>query len=164
MPKIFVLGLDMKRITFLIIVFIFTTGFFKSALEECADIESKDDRKFNKKVETERVKLTPKESNEQRRLRKIEYDKCDVLYKKIEGQNSNIGHDICIIGAKTTYNINYKWKIIRNISPEENKKKYKKFISQSLKKKMKDRDYEESYSYCVKYKKNNPEMFKAKYD
>ena len=29
----------MKRIPFLIIVFMLTTGFFKSALEECAEIQ-----------------------------------------------------------------------------------------------------------------------------
>ena len=72
----------MKRISFLIIVFIFTTGFFKSALEECADIAMKDAPQFNKTAETERIKLTPKESNEQRRLRKIAHNKCDLQHIK----------------------------------------------------------------------------------
>ena len=48
-----------------------TAGFFKSALEECADIYMKEVPQFNKTAETESIKLTPKESNEQRRLLKI---------------------------------------------------------------------------------------------
>ena len=144
----------------------FTTGFFKSALEECADIAMKDAPQFNKTAETERIKLTPKESNEQRRLRKIAYDKCDLQYKKKKDQTRNIKHTICSRAAMLDYDIDYKYKIIRNISPEENKKNYKKFISRSLKKKMNDTfsGYSHDYSECVKYKKYYPEMFKAKYD
>ena len=139
-----------------------TAGFFKSALEECADIAMKDAPQFNKTVETERIKLTPKESNEQRRLRKIAYDKCDLKYK----DKNSIGYSICSRAVKLDYNTNYKSKIIRNISPEENKKNYKKFISKSLKKKMNDTysGYAHDYSECVNYKKRYPEMFKAKYD
>ena len=38
----------MKRIPFLILVFMLTTGFFKSALEKCADIDIRDAPQFNK--------------------------------------------------------------------------------------------------------------------
>ncbi len=153
----------MKRIPFLILVFMLTTGFFKSALEECADIIIRDDYKFNKKEETISVKLTPKEIEEQKRLAKIEYSKC-LKYKKPMDEPLDIRYTICSRAAKLTSERDSKLKEIRKISPEENNKKYKKFISQSLKKKMKDVDYEKTYSYCVYYKKTKPEMFKAKYD
>ena len=136
-----------------------TAGFFKSALEECADIAMKDAPQFNKTAETESIKLTPKESNEQRRLLKIELKKCDLKSAK-----NDIRHTFCTSEAQNNHNAYYKWKIIRNISPEENQKAYKKFISKSLKKKMKDRSYSDYYANCIKYKKWNPELFKAKYD
>ena len=48
----------MKRISFLIIVFMFTTGFFKSALEECADIQMKQEKRYTKTGEYEWVDMT----------------------------------------------------------------------------------------------------------
>ncbi|MDC0031501.1 hypothetical protein OAI92_02935 [Candidatus Pelagibacter sp.] len=78
----------MKKIFFLIIVFIFSTAFFfKSDLEECADTDER---------------------------------------------------TVVLLG--------------------------KKFIKQSLKKKMRDDIYANLYEYCVNEKKRNPEVFKAKYD
>ena len=75
----------MKKISFLIIVFIFSTAFFfKSDLEECADTST-------------------------------------ALFTK-------------------------------------------SFTKQSLKKKMRDDSYAYIYGECVKEKKKNPEVFKAKYD
>ena len=64
-------------------------------------------------------------------------------------------------GPQTHKNI-----LIREITKKENDKKYNKFISQSLKKKMNDRSsgYPEEYSLCVNYKKSNPELFEAKYN
>ena len=128
-----------------------TTGFFKSALEECADIAMKDAHQFNKRVETKQIKLTPAESNKQRKLKKIASDKCDLKYK----DKNSFGYSMCSSAVNLDYNTNYKSKIIRNISPEENKRKYKKFISKSLKKKMNDTysGYSHKYSDCVNYKK-----------
>ena len=40
----------------------------------------------------------------------------------------------------------------------------KSFYKQSLKKKMRDDTYAYIYGECVKEKKKNPEVFKAKYD
>jgi|TARA_B100000315_G_scaffold119849_1_gene109769 hypothetical protein len=151
-----------KLLGILVLGFVFvltTAGFFKSDLEECADISMKDDWQFVQTSENERVDLTPQESNKQKKLLKIEIKNCDLKYK-----NKGIGHTMCVRAAKDIHNPNYKWKIIRNISPEENNKKYKKFISQSLKKKMKDPSYTRLYADCIKYKKWNPELFKAKYD
>ena len=139
-----------------------TAGFFKSALEECADIAMKDDPKFNKRVETKQIKLTSAESNKQRKLYKIARDKCDLKYK----DKNSFSHGMCSRAAGLVYNTDYKSKVIRDISPEENKRKYKKFISKSLKKKMNDTysGYAQEYSECVNYKKRSPELFKAKYD
>ena len=61
----------MKRISFLIIVFIFTTGFFKSALEECADIKARSFGHFNYQGEYEWVDMT--ESEKLIEKKKIQY-------------------------------------------------------------------------------------------
>ena len=87
-----------------------TTGFFKSALEECADIISRDDQKFNKKEETISVKLTPKEIEEQKRLAKIQYSKC-LKYKKPVGEPVDIKYSICSRAAKLTSERDSKLKI-----------------------------------------------------
>ena len=137
----------------------FTTGFFKSALEECADINMKKDWRFIQTSEKERIDLTHEESKKQKELLKTELYFCDTKYAI-----SDIRHTICTSTAQDNHNTNYKWKIIRKISPEENKKNYKKFISKSLKKKMKDPSYIRLYDNCVKYKKSKPEVFKAQYD
>ena len=52
----------MKRISFLILVFIFTTaGFFKSALEDCADIQMKQEVRFRQIGEYKTVEMTDSE-------------------------------------------------------------------------------------------------------
>jgi hypothetical protein len=49
----------MKKISFLVLVYFLTTaGFFKSALEDCADLRIREFSKFNKEKETKRVKLS----------------------------------------------------------------------------------------------------------
>ena len=136
-----------------------TAGFFKSALEECADIYMKEAWQFVQTSEKERINLTQEESRKQKKLLKIELKKCDLKSAK-----NDIRHTFCTSQAQNNHNAYYKWKITRKISPEENNKNYKKFISKSLKKKMKDRSYSDYYANCIKYKKWNPELFKAKYD
>ena len=65
---------------------------------------------------------------------------------------------------------------VRDIPKSENERKYKKYINMSLKKKLRFADsqgskdwlfgqtYEGHYLTCIKEKKNNPELFKGKYD
>ena len=56
----------MKKISFLVLVYFLTTaGFFKSALEDCADIKIKTWQRFNKTEETRKVKLTEIEQNKE---------------------------------------------------------------------------------------------------
>ena len=151
-----------KLLKILVLSFVFvltTAGLFKSALEECADISMKNDFRFNQKAEQERVELTVQESNKQKKLLKIAIKNCGLKWK-----NKNLSYDICVRVARDVHNTRYKWKIKRKISPEENMKKYKKFISQSLKNKMEDRYYYGNYAGCVEFRKNQPELFKAKYD
>ena len=52
---------------------------------------------------------------------------------------------------------------IRDITPEENLKKYRNFIKQSLKKKIELSGYENNYSICIKEQELNPKLFNAKY-
>ena len=135
-----------------------TAGFFKSALEECADIYMKEAWQFVQTSEKERINLTPEKSNKLKKLLAKAIKDCEIKYKK-----GDIRYTVCTSGAENDHSNNY-WRITRKISPEENNKNYKKFISKSLKKKMKDRSYSDYYANCIKYKKWNPELFKAKYD
>jgi len=148
----------MKRISFLIIVFMFTTGFFKSALENCADLRIREIPKFNKDKETKRVKLSETEQKKEDIKFKNEISACKKKFAK-----GDIKLTVCENHAQIWYS-SYKEEFIRNITPAENKKKYKKFISQSLKKKISDLTYENIYSQCIIYKKDSPELFKVKYD
>jgi hypothetical protein len=152
----------MKRIPFLILVFMLTTGFFKSALEKCADIDIRDAPQFNKNGIYKDVEM----SDAEKIVAKKYWEKRDKEYKKKINQR-DISLDIRFfieqhnLGPKTHKSI-----LVRKITKKENDKKHKKFISQSLKKKMNDRfsGYPEKYELCVNYKKFKPEMFKAKYD
>ena len=154
----------MKRISFLILVFILTTGFFKSALEECADILSREDSRFNQTQKFKKVELTNHEKIKVKRG--LERDRQECIKSKKSNPDSITTTVSCMIYKANRGTISTKWKNVKvgDISKRENQNLYKKFISQSLKKKMKDVDYEKTYSYCVYYKKTKPEMFKAKYD
>tara|TARA_B110000027_G_scaffold107218_1_gene114047 strand:+ start:41 stop:490 length:450 start_codon:yes stop_codon:yes gene_type:complete len=149
----------MKKISFLVLVYFLTTaGFFKSALEDCADLRIREFSKFNKEKETKRVKLSETEQKKEDIKFKNDISACKKKFAK-----GDIKLTVCENRAQIWYS-SYKEEFIRNITPEENKKKYKKFISQSLKKKISDLTYENIYSRCIIYKKDRPELFKVKYD
>ena len=150
----------MKKIPFLILVYFLTTaGFFKSALEECADIDIRDASQFNKNGIYKDVEMTDAE----KLIAKKKWEKRVEKYKLNKKNNRN---DIGFFIDSLTQSPTHKSVLVRKITKKENDKKHKKFISQSLKKKMNDRfsGYPEKYKLCVNYKKFNPEMFKAKYD
>ena len=149
----------MKKISFLVLVYFLTTaGFFKSALEDFADLRIREFSKFNKEKETKRVKLSETEQKKEDIKFKNDISECKKKFAK-----GDIKLTVCENRAQIWHSY-YKEEFIRNITPEENKKKYKKFISQSLKKKISDLTYENIYSQCIIYKKDSPELFKAKYD
>ena len=146
----------MKRILFLFIVFFFTTaGLFKSALEECADIQMKQEVRFRLIGEYKTVEMTDSE-------KLIARKKWEKAKKKYESNKRDIGFFIDYDSLE--YPPTKKSVKIRDISKQENERKYKKFIKQSLKSKLNDRWYEDRYRACIYMKKSNPELFKAKYD
>ena len=150
----------MKRISFLVLVYFLTTaGFFKSALEDCADVDIRNAPQFNKSGIYKDIEMSDAE-------KLVAKKKWEKRVKKYELNKKNNRSDIGFFIESSTYSSTHKSVLIEKISKKENEKKYKKFISQSLKKKMNDRfsGYPEEYSQCVNYKKFKPEMFKAKYD
>ena len=156
----------MRKISFLILVYLFTTaGFFKSALEDCADILIKEAPQFNKNGIFNNIEM----SNAEKLIAKKKWKKRLKEYK-LKKKNNERDIGFFIDGYDPLGPPTYKKVLIKKISKQENQKAYKKFISESLKTKMKDMyldyysGYAHEYAKCVKYKKNNPELFKAKYD
>ena len=66
--------------------------------------------------------------------------------------------------ANAAKRIDHKIIPIKKVSMEENLQNYKKFIRKNLKEKMRDSEYENLYQQCVDMKKNEPEIFKAKFE
>ena len=145
-----------RRLTFILSVFLLTTGFFKAKLENCADEEFRKNGKFNRNAEYKSVEKTNKEKEADKIS--FEKDKTECLKKNGNTYNGRV----CIYLAKAEYG-NFKQVKVKDIPQSENNRNYKKFINQSLKKKMSDREYENQYSSCIELKKNNNELFEAKY-
>lgn len=145
-----------RRITFILLVFLITTGFFKAKLENCADEEFRKNIKFNRNAEYKLVEKT----NKEKEADKILFEKAKTECLKKNG-NTKAGK-LCVYFAEKEYG-NLKEVKVRDIPQSENNKNYKKFINQSLKRKMSDREYENQYSSCIELKKNNNELFEAKY-
>lgn len=145
-----------RRITFILSIFILTTGFFKAKLEKCADEEFRKNIRFNQNAKYKSVEKT----DEEKEADKILFEKAKTECLKKNG-NTKTGK-LCIYFAKIEYG-ELKQIKVRDIPQSENNRNYKKFINQSLKKKMSDREYENQYSSCIKLKKNNNELFEAKY-
>lgn len=143
----------MKRILFLFIVFVFTTaGFLKSALEECADSKTLM-WQISPSAEWKSVKKTASEFSANA--------KTIALIKKFcpfSGCTFRNNWEIIELG-KT-----HKQVKVRDIPLSEQERKFKKFLNQSVKKKLKDERYEKNYKICIREKKNSPELFEAKYD
>jgi len=146
-----------RRLTFILSVFLLTTGFFKAKLENCADEEFRKNGKFNRNAEYKSVEKT----NKEKEADKISFEKAKARCLKTGNENS-LGTRICLLGVEH-FNSNFKSVKVRDIPQSENNRNYKKFINQSLKRKMSDREYENQYSSCIKLKKNNNELFEAKY-
>ena len=155
----------MKKIPFLLLIYLLTTaGFFKSALEDCADILSREHSRFNQTQKFKKVELL---THEIIRIKKeLERDRQECVMSKKNNPDDIRTTVSCMMYKANKGTISTKWKNVKvgDISEKENQNLHKKFISQSLKKKMKDKDFERSYLYCVNYKKNHLEMFNAKYN
>ena len=136
-----------------------TAGFFKSALEECADIQMKQEVRFRQIGEYKTVEMTDSE-------KLIARKKWEKAKKKYELKKKNKQRDIgfFIDYDSLEYPPTKKSVKIRDIPKSESLRKYNKFLKQSLKKKLKNGSYEKQYKNCIYQKKKNPELFDAKYD
>ena len=182
----------MKKLSlyiFLVLTFFLTTaGLFKSDLEECADFKVKSWIGFNR---TEVFKTVPLTEEEQEKANEIyeaemvrldkkhsERHKCEKKYSGKKISSACVDRNAYKFWAQiaATKKKSGKQVKVRDISEYENKREYKKYINMSLKKKLRFADsqgskdwlfgqtYEGHYLTCIKEKKNNPELFKGKYD
>ena len=198
-----------KRIFFILLIFIFTTGFFKSKLEKCADY--KFDKISNNQIfpiaEYKYVKRSKEEIAEIIKSREEATEKaikeyyllpiCDEKKKPKLGLGDFDPNDPNAFGTKRTCRPKYKGGLtfeeiqknkdlffaqddefkeikIRDIPKKETDILKKKFLNKNLKKKLNLADtknsetkasafYNDKYKICTIEKKNNPEIFKAKY-
>ena len=182
----------MKKLSlyvFLVLTFFFTTaGVFKSDLEECADFKVKSWIGFNRTEVFKTVPLTEEEQEKANEIYEAEMVRLDKEHSERHKCERKKGGGK-ISSACVDRNEYYFWAKyaelarksgkevkVRDISEYENKREYKKYINMSLKKKLRFADsqgskdwlfgqiYEGHYLTCVKEKKNNPELFKGKYD
>ena len=149
----------MKRIPFLILVFMLTTGFFKSALEECAD----------KSIQMFHITPSAEWKKKEKSANRKVSDKAEI--KQIKKTCSGEGWLKC----GETKDLLKRWQIeelnrsyievkVRDIPKSEQQRVFNKFLKQSLKKKIQNTEYEKNYEGCIYFKKSKPELFKAKYD
>ena len=175
----------MKKIPFLIIVFLLTTGFFKSALEECADENFESSNSIPSieykiiELSEERYKKMKDDHERSKRKAMIKYNSLPICKNSLESPyvkgtftpkcrraKSGTGYTL-----EQLYDRSFQIELedarkvkTKEYTESEMKIKYKKFFNKSLKTKMKNNKYYENYSFCVDYKKSSPELFKAKYD
>ena len=173
----------MKKISFLVLVYFLTTaGFFKSALEDCADEGFRHINAFPL-VETKTVAHSKEESNKiraehnksrQQKLKKhyslpICKNSSDVYNfpktcRTPEGQGIKLTYEQVLDNSLQLILRMGKQIVVNEYTKAEIEKKYKKFLNKSTKLKMKNNLYYGQYEMCVSYKKRSPELFKAKYD
>ena len=148
-----------KRLTLLILIFIFSTGFIKSKVEKCADKKVNIDNVINPFS----VKTVLKTEAE---LKKDSSKIVKILNKQIIRNNE---------GKKSKYldkldeylikDLRRKSKIVtyRSMDIKIQKRKLKKFLNKNKKNKLQNTYYEEVFKLCIKSKNINPELFNAKY-
>ena len=182
----------MKKLSlyiFLVLTFFLTTaGLFKSDLEECADFKVKSWIGFNRTEVFKTVPLTEEEQEKANEIYEAEMVRLDKKHSERHKCERKKGGGK-ISSACVDRNAYKFWALqaaakkrsgkqvkVRDISEYENKKNYKKYIKMSLNKKLRFADahgsldwyfgqeYQKNYLTCVKEKKNNPELFKGKYD
>lgn len=179
----------MRKVSFYLIVFLFTTGFFKSTLEKCADyhfemsnylpraefkivkiLEAEYNRRYNEWLEKK------EKWNRTKYLRKQNWEKkpyCKTF-------NFDIGRKCRNVGERYNPPAFYPYPApsntmtvkVRDFSDKEIKKNLDKFLRQSLKVKLRLADqgkiggqgYLNVYKDCVRFKEKNFQLFKDKYN
>jgi hypothetical protein len=108
----------MRKISFLILVYLFTTaGFFKSALEDCADILIKEAPQFNKKGIFNNIEM----SNAEKLIAKKKWKKRLKEYK-LKKKNNERDIGFFMDGYDPLGPPIYKKVLIKKISKQENQK------------------------------------------
>tara|TARA_S200000501_G_scaffold357466_1_gene381174 strand:- start:513 stop:974 length:462 start_codon:yes stop_codon:yes gene_type:complete len=153
----------MRKIPFYLIIFLLTTGFLKSPLEKCADEKTRSFDDYNRNAEYRKELKSEKELKELDKIGKEKRIACEIS-KKSNNKSALtyecLNYNQFLFDSKYT---RYNQIKIRDISESENIRKYKAFIRQSLKSKIRVTGYEYVYSQCIKEQKDNPKLFDAKY-
>ena len=153
----------MRKIPFYLIIFLLTTGFFKSALEKCADEKTRSFDEYNRNAEYRKELKSEKELKELEKIGKEKRLACEIAEKNKKKSAITyecLNYNEFLFDSKYT---RYNLIKIRDIPESENIRKYKAFIRQSLKSKIRVKGYENVYSKCIKEQKDNPKLFEAKY-
>jgi len=154
--------IQIKKLLAILIIFVLTTGFiFTPILERCADYKIAAILDFNHTAEYRSEKKPEAEIQEINKERNKLFEKCEQS-KEIKNRRKLSSECIDLNKFMFIYS-EYNAIKIRDIKPSENEKKYKSFIKQPLKKKIKLSDYENNYSNCIKEQEFNPKLFDAKY-
>jgi hypothetical protein len=155
--------IKIKKLLTILIIFVSTTGFFfKPILERCADKKIVSLEEFNRTAEYRSERKPEAEVRKIEKKRKELYRKC-AQSKRMEENRMKLSRECVDLNAFGIEYSTYNLIKIRDIKPEENQKKYRNFIKQSLKKKIELSDYENIYSVCIKEQEFNPKLFDAKY-
>ena len=154
--------IQIKKLLAILIIFVLTTGFiFTPILERCADYKTSLLPDFNRTAEYKLEKKPETEIREMKKKRSELSEKCRQS-KEIKNRRKLSSECVGLNAFMFKYS-EYNSIKIRDIKPSENEKKYKSFIKQPLKKKIKLSDYENNYSNCIKEQEFNPKLFDAKY-
>ena len=185
-----------KKIVFILLIFIFTTGFFKSKLEKCADYkfdkvknhfifptaEYKDVKRSKHEIEKIKKDREKRKKKSIANFKTLPICKDDQLFTLdvlnfMTCRNSKFSikdYSDALDRIDKARNIEIKTIKVRDIPKEETDILKKKFLNKNLKKKLNLADtknpetnassnYNYKYKECIAEKKNNPEIFKAKY-
>ena len=174
-----------RRIFFIFLIFIFTTGFLKSNLEKCADYQFSisnylpraeyktiPDSEYLKKFQNwlaEKEVWTKKNNKLIERVKKMPMCKSFNSDPKRKCQNA---FDTRMFRSFKEAPKDTKIVKVRDYSEREIKKNLNKFLRQSLKTKLRLADqgkvggegYLSKYNECIRSKENNPQLFKDKYN
>ena len=146
-----------RRIFFILLIFIFTTGFFKSKLEKCADKNVRMDDIIYPFMADQVPKTKDEIRKDSLKLKKVK-----EKYKEDKAKGLNPSK---FLYDMEVWNLESKTKsvTIRNMDQTTQERKFKSFLNKNKKIKLENSEYEKVFKICIKEKKRNPELFKAKY-
>ena len=146
-----------RRIFFTLLIFIFTTGFFKSKLEKCADKKVRIDDIIYPFTTVQVPKTKDEIRKDSLKLKKVK-----EKYKEDKAKGLNpikFLYDMEVWNLESKYNSVIK----RDMDQKIQGRKFKSFLNKNKKIKLENSEYEKVFKRCIKEKERNPELFKAKY-